>query len=131
MPRTKTEKVTEEKKKKASKLSAAELEQFVLKLAQQNVPASKIGLALKKEHGITPKTIEKISKILSKHNLLKLPEDIQDLIAKAARLREHLTKNKKDIVAKRGLQITEAQIRKQALYFKKIKRLPPNWEYKT
>lgn len=131
MPRKKSEKIAEQKKEKAEKkLSDKELEQFVLDLDKKNVPPSKIGLALKKEYGITPKTILKISKILSKHDLLRFPEELQNLITRAKKLREHWDKNKKDMVAKRGLQITEAQVRKQAIYFKKVKRLPKEWAYK-
>ena len=124
-----TEKAKETKAKK--KLSNKEIEAKVVELAKKDVPSSKIGLTLKKEHGISRVKNEagKVNKILEKQGIKRFPEELHNLINKASRLRVHFKENHKDNVSKRGIQITEAKIRKIATYFKKRKVLEPSWTY--
>ena len=113
------------------KLNTAELEQEIINLANNNTSSAKIGLILKNEYGI-PKakySVGKINKILAKNKIVKFPEELQNLINRATKLRQHFTKNAKDQVSKRGLQITEARIRKLAAYFKRNKVLDKSWTY--
>jgi len=124
-------KAKNEEKKPVKKLSVKEAEEKVLELAKKDTPLSRIGLILKQEFGI-PKakyTIGKIRKLLEKNKIKQFPEELTNLINKAAKLREHFTKNHKDQVSKRGLQITEAKVRKLASYFKKKGVLEKNWTY--
>ncbi len=120
-----------EAKTPTKKLSTAELEQEIIDLAKKDTPSAKIGLILKNEYGI-PKakySVGKINKILAKNKVVRFPEELQNLINRAVKLREHSTKNAKDQVSKRGLQITEARIRKLATYFKRNKVIDKSWEY--
>ena len=124
-------KLESEVKAPTKKLNTAELEQEIVNLAKKDVPSAKIGLILKNEYGI-PKakySVGKINKILAKNKVVKFPEELQNLITRAEKLRVHFTKNAKDQVSKRGLQITEARIRKLAAYFKRNKVIDKNWAY--
>ena len=67
MPKKKTEKT---EKKPAKTLSAAELEKKVLELVKKDTPLAKAGLQIKKEYGVTPKTVLKLGKILEKAGLI-------------------------------------------------------------
>ena len=40
-----------------------------------------------------------------------------------------MEKNKKDYVAKRGLQLTESKIKRLTKYYKRVGKLPENWKY--
>ena len=119
------------KEEAVKSISKDEAEKLVMDLAKKDVPLSKIGLTLRKEHGIGRAKLElgKIGKILKKNKVKRFPDDLKSLIEKAKNLRKHRTKNYKDNVSKRGLQITEAKIRNLAAYFKKSKVIEQNWEY--
>lgn len=110
-----------------------EVEMLVIKLAKQGLDSSKIGLILRDSYGIPnveKLTKKKINQILKEKDLApELPEDIQNLIKKSMQIRKHLEINKKDRVSKRGLQLTEAKIRRLEKYYKKKKKLPAKWKY--
>ncbi|MFC1685823.1 30S ribosomal protein S15 [Nanoarchaeota archaeon] len=122
-----------EEKKPSKKLTVKEIEELIVQLAEKDTPPAKIGLILKKEHGVSKAKYEvgKVRKILVKHQKATFPAELTDLIKKATKLRAHRTKNHKDQTAKRGLQITEARIRKLATYFKKKGMLDKKWIYTT
>ena len=42
---------------------------------------------------------------------------------------KHLENNKKDVPAKRGLELTESKIHRLSKYYKKIGRIPKDWKY--
>jgi len=118
-------------KKVDKKLSSKEIESLIVEFANKGFSPSKIGLALKQDHGI-PKVkyaLSKVSKVLKKHKLDKAPEELDNLINKASKLRVHFKKNHKDQTAKRGLQITEAKVRKIGAYFSKKGVLDKGWKY--
>jgi len=112
-----------------------EVEAMVIKLAKEGYPASMIGTILRDRHSVPltkPITGRRITQILKDAGLAPpLPEDFETLLKKAARLRLHLEKNKKDLHNKRALQIIEARIRKLSKYYKRKKVLPPNWKYEA
>jgi len=60
-----------------------------------------------------------------------MPEDFAILLKKAASLRVHLEKNKKDVHNKRALQLIEAKIHKLSRYYKDKGALSPEWKYDT
>ena len=126
----KKSKVGAEKAKK-SNLSKQEIENLVLEMAKKDTPLAKIGLILKKEHGVSKAKLEvgKIGKIIEKNKIKRFPEELKNLMEKARKLREHHSKNKKDTVSKRGIQMTDAKIRNLAAYFKRSKVLDKVWEY--
>ena len=78
-----------------------EVEAMVVKLAKEGHPASMIGTILRDRHGVPltkPITGKRITQILKGAGLAPpLPEDFETLLKKAAGLRLHLEKNKKDL----------------------------------
>ena len=112
-----------------------EVEALVIKLAKEGHPPSKIGTILRDQHGIPltkPFTGKSISRILKEAKLASsLPEDLENLLRKAARLRVHIERNKKDLSNKRSLQIIEARIHKLSRYYKREGVLPPDWKYEA
>ena len=111
-----------------------EVEAFVIKLAKEGHPPSRIGVLLRDQYGIPlAKHIlgKSVSQILREQGLApSLPEDLENLLKKATNLHAHLEKNRKDLHNKRALQITEAKIYRLARYYKRTGVLPPDWKYR-
>lgn len=110
-----------------------EVELLVGKLAKEGKDPAKIGLILRDSYGVPDvqlMTGKRVTEILAEKNLLpKLPEDLTALMKKSILVRKHLEKNKHDMPAKRGLQLTESKIKRLVKYYKKIGRLAPDWKY--
>lgn len=110
-----------------------EVEALVLKLAKEGHHPSRIGTILRDQYAIPlvkPITGKSVTQILKEAQLApSTPEDLGELLKKAARLSVHLEKNKKDLSNKRALQIIEAKIHKLSRYYKREGVLPPNWKY--
>ena len=110
-----------------------EVELLVVKLAKEGSEPSKIGLILRDTYGIPDvKSITKksISDILEEKKLLKeLPENLTALLRRVIELQKHLETNKKDMVGKRGLQLTESKIKRLVKYYKRVGKLPIAWKY--
>lgn len=110
-----------------------EVKALVVKLAKDGNPPSKIGVILRDQHGIPlvkPIAGKTITEILGEAELApKLPEDLNNLIRKAVRLRRHLDKNKRDYHNKHMLQIIESKLRRLAKYYKHKGILPEDWKY--
>jgi len=96
------------------------IEQEVVDLAEQGHDPSEIGVLLR-DQGVrgTPvpdvklATGKKVTEILAEHDAEPdLPEDLRNLMERAARLDEHLQENPTDYQNKRALQNTEAKIRR-------------------
>jgi len=110
-----------------------ETEQLVIKLGKAGKTASEIGIILRDSYGVpsvrvvTKKTI---TRILQENKLeQKLPYDLIALIQREIAIMKHMDSNKKDMTAKRGLQLTDSKIRRLVKYYKKIGRLPQDWAY--
>jgi len=107
---------------------------LILKLAKQGHTQAKIGLILRDSYGIPDVqkiTGKKIGQILEENKLTKaVPEDIEALLARAAKAKKHLEKNRKDLVTKRGIQLIESKIKRLEKYYKAQGKLPENWTYK-
>ena len=101
--------------------------------AKEDKTASQIGIILRDSYGIPDVRIilnKKISQILGENKLLEeLPEDLKALIKKELLISKHLEINKKDMAAKRGLQLTESKIHRLSKYYKKVGKLPETWKY--
>lgn len=110
-----------------------EIEQIILKLAKEDKTASQIGIILRDSYGIPDVRIilnKKISQILKENKLNdELPEDLKALIKKELLISKHLELNKRDMAAKRGLQLTESKIHRLSKYYKKVGKLPETWRY--
>ena len=118
------------------KYTPEEVESLVVKLAkEEGTPPSRIGAILRDRYGIPlvkPITGKKMGKILEEAGLKpELPEDLQRLMMKAARLKRHLEKNKKDYHNKRALALIESKIHNLSKYYKRVGVLPEDWKYKT
>lgn len=107
------------------KLSEKEVEELVVKLAQQGMDSAKIGLTLRDSYGIPSVkavTNKKVQKILEENQVNVQSLELAALRKRAKALGKHLEKNKGDMTAKRGLQITEAKIRRLEKYHTKKKK---------
>merc|ERR1712029_670156 len=94
-----------------------------------------IGVILRDSHGVAQVrfvTGNKILRILKSKGLAAdLPEDIYFLIKKAASIRKHLDRNRKDRDAKFRLILIESRIHRLARYYKSKGVLPPTWKYES
>jgi small subunit ribosomal protein S15 len=110
-----------------------EVEKLVLKLAKEGRSSAEIGIILRDSYGIpSVKAVagKKIAKILKEAGAAPaVPEDIANLIRRVIALDRHLAKGRKDMTAKRGLEITESKIRRLVKYYKEHKVLPTEWSY--
>lgn len=115
------------------KYKPSEVEKLVVNLFKEGFPPSRIGLVLRDVYGIPSVkaiTNKSISKILEEHNLkIELPEDLASLIRRAVRVREHLKLHRKDKHSARGLLLIESKIKRLVKYYKRVGKLPPDWEY--
>lgn len=108
---------------------------MISKMAKKGMTPSQIGVLLRDQHGIAQVrsvTGSKIMRILKGSGLApELPEDLYFLIKKAVAMRKHLDANRKDKDAKFHLILVESRIHRLARYYKKSKKLPPNWKYES
>ena len=110
-----------------------EVEKLVIKLAKEGHNSAMIGIILRDSYGIpSVKAItgKKVDKILKENNLSpSVPDDLKNLMKRVIAIMKHMEKNRKDMTAKRGLQLTESKIRRLVKYYKKVGRLPKSWAY--
>jgi small subunit ribosomal protein S15 len=113
--------------------SPEEVEAFVIKLAKEENPPSKIGVILRDQYGIPlvkPIVGKSIKKIIEDGGLdIAIPEDLANLIEKASALRRHLKRNKADAVNKSSLELIISKIRRLAKYYTEREVLPKDWKY--
>jgi len=111
-----------------------EVEAFVIKLAKDGQTPSQIGVTLRDQYGIPlvkSVTGRSILDILEEANLRPtIPEDLNNLLVKASDLQRHLARNKADAVNRRSLELLVSKIRRTGRYYKRIGKLPENWEYR-
>jgi small subunit ribosomal protein S15 len=113
-------------------MSNTEVEKLVEKYAKEGMHPAKIGLVLKKEHGvpdikaITGKTVAKIMK--ETNHELEFPADLMDLIKTSVGMRKHLETNNSDVHNKSNLRKIESKIRRLVKYYNGTGRLN-NWRY--
>lgn len=105
-------------------LKAEKIEELVIELAKKDLSPAKIGLILRDSYGVpSVKAItgKKIQKILKEKGIKVEPYELVALEKRIKTLKKHLEKNKKDMRAKRGLQLTESKLRRLQKYHKKKK----------
>jgi len=114
-------------------LGGKEVEAKVVELGNQKLSTSLIGIRLRDEYAVpnvrllTGKTI---TQILEEHKLMpERPEEIQNLIKKVVSLQSHLEHNRKDLHNVHALQMIEAKIRRLVKYYKRMGKLPQDFEY--
>ena len=111
----------------------AEVEDIVVKLANEGKSSAEIGLIIRDHYGIPSVkmlTKKKIYQIMKEKNLTaELPEDMFNLLKGAVKLSAHLDTSKHDRYSKRGLELTESKIRRLAKYYKSRNVLSADWKY--
>lgn len=114
-------------------ISPSDIELLVVELAKKGYPPSMIGIVLRDQFGIplVKQVIgKKVEEILEKHGIkLVVPEDLFNLMKRAVNLRRHLEEHPKDYHSKRGLIEIESKIHRLVKYYKRVGKLPPDWEY--
>ena len=114
-------------------LSPEEVENEVVKLARKGHSKSLIGTIMRDSRGVPLVKVvagKKISQILEENDIkTPLPEDLANLVKKALSIRKHLEENHKDLSSKKGLQRTESKIYRLIKYYKKKKKLAPDFKY--
>jgi len=114
-------------------MSPEDIELLVVELAKKGYTPSMIGIILRDQFGIPlvkQVTGKKLTEILEKHGVnLPVPEDLLQLMKKAVNLRRHLEEHPKDYAAKKGLIEIESKIHRLVKYYKRVGKLPPDWEY--
>ena len=115
-------------------LGPDEVKSLVVELSQEGMTTSQIGIQLRDVHGVPSVKVvtgTKVTAILTEAGIThKLPEDMENLIKKVNKLNAHLKSNRKDLHNRRGLELTEAKIRRMARYYKGTGRLPADWKYR-
>jgi len=114
-------------------LSKEEIENIVVKMGQDGVPAARIGLVLRDQHAVPDvklATGRTVADILAANQLKPaLPDDLVALMRRAIRLQTHLNENNKDLANKRSMQMIESKIRRIVKYYKREGVLPAEWQY--
>lgn len=112
-----------------------EIEALVAKFGKQGLQSSQIGLILRDSYGvpdIEKITGKKIGEILDEKKLTpRIPEDLQNLVKQAIKLKKHMEIHRKDMTAKRGLQLIQAKINRLAKYYKRNDKLQGDWKLET
>jgi len=115
------------------KLVPAEVEKLVMRLGERGLKPAHIGIIMRDQHGVPNIKLaanKSINSILEENNLAgSIPNDLDDLITRARKIKKHFDENKQDMDAKRGLQLTEAKIRRLAKYYQRVGKLPAEWKY--
>ncbi|WP_440765533.1 30S ribosomal protein S15 [Natronorubrum sp. DTA7] len=119
-----------------SDVDADKIEDRVVELAEQGYDPSQIGMKLRDE-GVTGTPIpdvklatgKKLTEILEENDAKSdLPEDLENLMVRAIRLREHIQENQQDYQNKRALQNTESKVRRLVSYYRG-NELEPDFTY--
>ena len=109
------------------------VEEKVVELAKTGNTPSMIGMILRDQYGVPLVKViagKKVMDIIRENSLERnVPEDLRNMIAKAATIRKHMEENKKDFVSKRGLQLVESKIHRLSKYYRKKRVLPADWKY--
>jgi small subunit ribosomal protein S15 len=117
------------------KYKKEEIGEIILKLAKQGNQSAEIGMILRDQYGIPSARLvsnKRIARIMKANKIYpEFPEDMLNLLKRAASLRAHLAKNKRDYTSRRGLELTESKIRRLAKYYKRKKVLPHDWKYEA
>jgi len=113
--------------------SPDEVRAAVLKLAKEGMPPSKIGLTLRDDYGVPlvkPVLGKSISEVLAEGNASpKLPQDLQDLIVRAQKVKKHLQAHGSDRKNVHSLELVEAKIYRLSKYYKEKGLLPSDFKY--
>ena len=108
-----------------------EVELLIGKKVREGKTASQIGIALRDTYGIPSVkllTKKSISSYIKKDQS-SIPDDLLALLKKSIVVKKHMETNKQDMSGVRGVELTESHIRRMIKYYKRTKRLSPEWKY--
>lgn len=115
------------------KLSPENISKIICRSARKGLAPSQIGVVLRDLHGVGRVynvTNTSILRILRANGLApSVPEDLSNMIRKAASVRKHLERNRKDYDSKFRLILIESRIHRLSRYYKIKKKLAPTWKY--
>jgi len=116
-----------------SSLNPREIEGRILELTKAEKSTSEIGMILRDQYAVPDVKIatgKTVSQILAQNKIVpEIPEDLQNLIKTALKLKKHINHHKKDFKTKRSLSLTESKIRRLMKYYRREERLPKGWKY--
>jgi len=114
-------------------ITGKQVYRLVEKLSREGNPPSRIGLILRDQYGvgdIKKATGKSLGEILEELKVRRgVPEDLANLLQKAVRLLNHLSKHRKDFRSLRALEIVEGKINALARYYIRKGKLPKDWKY--
>ena len=114
---------------------AKEVEELIIKYANEGLTSSQIGVKLRDQYSIPlvkPILKKTISQVLQENKLSpEIPEDLNNIVNKAVGLQKHLKSNKRDNRNVRSLELIEAKVHRLSDYYKKNGRLSKTWKYKS
>ena len=105
------------------------------KLTKEGLSPSQIGTRMRDDFGIPGvktflgKSIKQT--IVEDKTKRPLPEDLSNLVQRAARLKAHLENAHADRKNVRSLELLEAKIHRLSNYYKVKNELPLNWKYSS
>lgn len=122
-----------EKHPEWSSLNPREIEGRIMELAKAEKTTSEIGMILRDQYAVPDVKVatgKTITHILEQNKITQeIPEELQNLIKTALKLKKHIDQNKKDLKTKRNLSLTESKIRRLMKYYHREQRLPEGWKY--
>jgi len=114
-------------------MKKSDIEEAILKMARERVPAAKIGLVMRDQHAIPNlRAILGMSlmQFLKKEKAVgEYPEDMLALIKKAMRVAGHIRTSKNDVHNSVKLSHLESKIHRLAKYYSSKGMLPEGWRY--
>jgi len=114
-------------------LNQEEIKALIVELAKKGYGPSMIGIILRDQFAIPlvkPVVGKKLVQIMEEQGIAPpIPEDLFHLMRRAVRVRAHLAEHPKDKHSARGLNDIESKIRRLVKYYKRVGKLPPDWEY--
>jgi small subunit ribosomal protein S15 len=109
------------------------IQESILKLAREGVPAAKIGLIMRDQYSVPNLSSilgMSLTAFLQKEKLEpEYPEDLLNLIKKAVRMSSHLKSGKNDVHNNVKLVHVESKIQRLVRYYAKKGRIPSGWKY--
>lgn len=107
----------------------------ILKLAKDGMTPSRIGMALRDDYGVPlakPLLHKSVGEVLAEAKAApKMPQDLQDLIDRAQRVKKHLETHGGDRKNVHSLELVEAKIYRLSKYYKDRGVLPKDFKYAT
>ncbi len=110
-----------------------EAEDLIVQMGKMGKQPSRIGLALRDQHGVPNVRLltgKSILQILEEAGIKpQIPEDLASLIVRGRTVTRHLSENKKDESNRHGLNLIESKIRRLVKYYVREGIIPANWHY--